>query len=420
MKKLKNKVFFVICIILTIFLISILLIVNFQNYYKNVNSIKSNLMRMNVSRENDPGQKLEGNEKNVKDEINVNNEPQNVSSEENPQVFMDSTIYTVLLDEKQNVKDIINHTTENISDEEITKIAENIIKNRNDENLKIGNLYFTNYSYAFDMKNTSLIIVDNTNAKTELIDLLKASILIFVILEIVIVISSKQITNWIIKPVEESFNKQKQFIQDASHELKTPLAVIIASSEALENNPNETKWLGNIKEEAENMNNLVSDLLEMAKSENKVQEQYLEENLSKLVQKSVLTFESLIYEKNIKLTYNIAENIVLKCDSKGIKQVVGILMDNAIKHSCSNGEIIVNLKKDRKNIILDVTNKGKEISKEQREKIFERFYRADESRNRSENRYGLGLAIAKNIVNNHNGKILVNCENGYTTFKIIF
>ena len=167
------------------------------------------------------------------------------------------------------------------------------------------------------------------------------------------------------------------------------------------------------------MNNLITDLLEMAESENGIKENYVLENLSKVIEISILTFEALIFEKQIKLQYDIQESISLKCNINQIKQLVSILIDNAVKHSDLNGEIIITLKKEKGNIILSVTNKGKEIPNMEREKIFERFYRLDESRNRNENRYGLGLAIAKNIVTNHNGTIQVNCENGYTTFKVI-
>lgn len=412
MEKLKKKVFSVIFIILTIFLISILGIFNYQNYSQRASDVKSNLMRMN-NRENGP------NNENVPPKKSDENLLQ-TKNNENQQIFMDSTVYTILLDENLKIKDVINHTTEEISNDQIKEIAENILKNKGEENIKIGNLYIDNYSYSLSNDNTSLVIIDNTNTKERLMQTLKTSIMIFIILEIVIVISSKLITNWIIKPVVETFNKQKQFIADASHELKTPLAVIMASSEALENEPEEKKWLENIKSESERMNNLISNLLELARTESGIKEQYSNENLSKLVEKSVLTFESLSYEKNIKLDYNISENINFVCNGDQIKQVVGILMDNAIKHSSKDGEIKVELKKEKNYIVLTVGNKGQEIPKEQRDKIFERFYRGDASRNRNDNRYGLGLAIAKNIVQNHNGSISVDFENGYNIFKIIF
>ncbi len=407
MKKLKNKVFFVIFFILTIFLVSILVIFNSQSYGQEVSNIKENLMRMDDVK--------------VKNPVPNNNiQSNNFNDEKEPKIFMDSTVYTVILGQDFNIVDVVNHTTNNVTDDEIKQIAENIINKNDSKNMQIGNLYFDSYSYLFTRNNDSLVIIDNSKAQDKLIQILKTSIFMFAGLELIIILISVNLTKWIIKPVIESFNKQKQFIEDASHELKTPISVIIASAEALENEPEEKKWLDNIKSESERMSNLVSDLLDMAKSENGIKEQYTNENLSKLVERSVLTFESLIYEKDIKLDYNIEENINFTCNSNQIKQVIGILIDNAIKHSCLKGEIKINLKKEKGNIVLTVTNKGKEIPKEEQEKIFERFYRGDESRNRSENRYGLGLAIAKNIVTNHNGKIGVISENGYTTFKIIF
>lgn len=227
-----------------------------------------------------------------------------------------------------------------------------------------------------------------------------------------------EIAKWIIKPVIESFNRQKQFVADASHELKTPIAVIMANAEALEKEPEEKKWLNNIKSEADRMNELVTSLLDLAKLEEGKEVQQ-EENLSKIVEMSVLTFESLMYENKIELEYDIQKVINIKCNSSQIKQLVAILIDNAIKHSETNGKISIALKKQKNDTVLTVSNRGKEIPKEIREKIFERFYRADESRNRDTNRYGLGLAIAKNIVENHNGKISVESEKGITTFKVV-
>ena len=391
MEKLKKKIFWVMFTMLTIFLVSILCIFNFQDYNHEKIEIENKLSRMENDRQA-PGMP----------------------------VFMDAVVYTVKYNTSNKVIEVINHTDNNVSDEKITQIAENILESSNTrQGSKIGNLYVDQYSYAFQAPNT-LTIVDNTSAKAKLESLLKTSILIFVLIEIIIIILTVEITRWIIKPVIESFNKQKQFVADASHELKTPIAVIMANAEALEKEPEENKWLNNIKSEADRMNELVTSLLDLAKlEEGKDKEVQQEENLSKIVEMSVLTFESLMYENKIKLQYDIQKDIKAKCNSSQMKQLVAILIDNAIKHSEADGEINIVLKKQKNDVLMTVSNKGKEIPKEIQEKIFERFYRADESRNRDTNRYGLGLAIAKNIVENHNGKISVESEKGITTFKVV-
>ena len=196
------------------------------------------------------------------------------------------------------------------------------------------------------------------------------------------------------------------------------MSVIVASSEALETNPSEKKWLTNIKNEADRMNNLITDLLELASSENEGNLTYTEGNLSKAVELSVLTFEGRAYEKKIQLDYDIEKNIVIKMNENSIRQVVEILLDNAIKHTKEQGMVKVSLKKNN-NIELIVSNEGEPIPKGEEEKIFERFYRVDKSRNRKDNRYGLGLAIAKNIVLNHHGIIKAESSNGITSFKVI-
>ena len=389
MEKLKKKIFLVMFAILTIFLVSILCIFNFQDYNYEKVEIENKLSRMENDRQA-PGMP----------------------------VFMDAVVYTVKYNTSNIVTEVINQTDNNVSEEKIIQIEENILESSNTkQGRRIGNLYLDQYSYAFQAPNT-LTIVDNTSAKAKLESLLKTSILIFVLIEIIIIILTVEITRWIIKPVIESFNRQKQFVADASHELKTPIAVIMANAEALEKEPEEKKWLNNIKSEADRMNELVTSLLDLAKLEEGKEVQQ-EENLSKIVEMSVLTFESLMYENKIELEYDIQKDINIKCNSSQIKQLVAILIDNAIKHSETNGKISIALKKQKNDTVLTVSNRGKEIPKEIREKIFERFYRADESRNRDTNRYGLGLAIAKNIVENHNGKISVESEKGITTFKVV-
>ena len=419
MQKLRKKLFAVICVILGAFLITMLSIFNIQLYSQEKNAVQSNFEQAIGMRddkrpdfddigdaEDNAEEKAEAAEKFIPPKRTLDDI-----------MFIDKIVYTVRYDDSGSVEEVINHSDDGVSDEEIQSIAASLTEKYGDTS-RVGNLYFDKYSYKIN--SGDMTIINNEAANKRLLTALEISIGIFVAGGLLIVFVSKKLTDWLIKPVEENFKKQKQFIADASHELKTPLAVIMASTDALENNPDETKWLENIKSESDRMNNLIADLLELAKSE-EINDKlnFTTGSLSKAIEKSVLTFEGLAFEKGITMDYDIEENIEIEMDEVKIKQLAGILLDNAIKHSEKGSEISVSLKKD-KDVTFVVKNEGEGIPKGEEDKTFERFYRADESRNRSENRYGLGLAIAKNIAENHNATISAKSENGFTAFTVIF
>lgn len=390
MNNLGQKIFHLLIIILTTFLSSIFIAFNLSIYNKEYNDLKEKFMIINST-------------------IQKNSY--------NP-IFMENEVYVVIFNRMGNIDKIINYSSNDLTDSEIKELVINNVNKINSK--KIESLYTSDYVFM-ETKEGNLIMVNNTSTKSYLLKELFKSILVFITLETIQVIISLNITKRIVKPVNEAFIRQKQFIYDASHELKTPIAIISASAEMLEKNPKEKKWLENIKTENNRMNKLVISLLDLSKSENiKENEVYTNVNLSKVIKNKALTFESLIYENSLELDVDVANDIMFNCNEDRIKELLSILMDNAIKHSLPNSQITVKLSKEKNNIYLSVKNKGKEIPVSEREKIFERFYRLDKSRNRDDNRYGIGLSIAKNIVINHNGTISVNCKDGYTTFIVNF
>ena len=402
MKKLKIKVFSTLFVIFTLFVLFVLGINQYRGYEMQVSSIENILNKfLNRVSDNNPPHKKDRED--------------NVKERDNHQFFLDFTVYTIILDEDGNYQDLINHSENNVDTAKIKKIVSTIMKNHEKE-IHIGNLYLEKYSYAFSSDNT-LTIIDNTVLQNRLMKSLITTILLFLGLEGIIIFLSYFLMRWLTEPVITSFYKQKEFIEDASHELKTPLSVILASTDAYFIKK-EDRWVKNIKEEAGRMTKLVVEMLELAKTEKVIKELFQKENLSNLLEKNVLTFESVCFEERIKLTEQIEKDIYLSCNREQIDKLIHILLDNATSHTSKNGEIIVLLEKNNKEIILEVKNTGEPIKKGEEKNIFERFYRGDEARNRDHNHYGLGLAIAKNIVINHKGEIIAFSKDGYTTFKV--
>ena len=405
MENLKKKTFFTIFGLISLFAFIFAIFFNVQTYHKEYVEIVNNLTRMrNLT--------LDRHTLFDKEMLPISDE------ELHNRKVMDYEIYTFILNDHNSIVDQISHSDNSISDE-ILKKAESILKKNNTSKIKIGFLYVGNYAYNLN-KNNSLTIINIQNTKNMLLKNLITSIVLLLTLEIIIYLISKKITEWITKPVEMSFNREKEFVANASHELKTPLAVMMANIDCLEVTKKNEKWIHNLKNESDQMSNLITKLLDLSKSEYLKKENFTENDLSILIEKRVLTFESLAYEKNVTIKTNIEENIHFLCYKESMDELVTILMDNAISHAKENSEVKANLSSNKGEIKFEIINEGEPILESEYEKIFERFYRSDKSHNRKSGRYGLGLAIAKNIVIAHNGYIKASSKDGYTTFEVKF
>ena len=230
------------------------------------------------------------------------------------------------------------------------------------------------------------------------------------------------LAKWVTKPVEKTWNEQKQFIADASHELKMPLTVIMTNAEMLNDKSyqgsNRKDLAKNILSTSKRMRGLVESLLELARLDNnKAQISLADIDLSKLINDSILPFEPLFFESGMQLESDIDNGITALGDKNKLRQVINILLDNALKYSDPAGKVTVKLKRKSSEALLSVSGSGDSLSKEECENIFKRFYRADQSRNDGQS-YGLGLSIADSIIKEHGGKIWAQSEGGVNTFFV--
>jgi len=334
-----------------------------------------------------------------------------ISSVELPFEFYENIIETALKNENNNVVSI----DERKFIFNVRKDVDAIVENRN------GGLVFARVVNG--SKNISFL--DITDSKKILTELLITFIFIGLGMTVVVFLVSLYFANKAIKPISETWDKQKQFITDASHELKTPIAIISANTDVLWANAESTvisqkKWISYIQAEIVRMNKLVSDLLYLSKTEDVQSEiQFVSFDLSEIVSDAVLTVEAMIFEKGITLSQNIEEEVIIKADGEKLKQVIMILLDNAVKYVDSNGKIDIVLEKNRHNISFTIKNTGEKIDKNDISRLFDRFYRADSSRSYENGGYGLGLSIAKTIIERHNGKLTVLSDDEWTSFSFI-
>ncbi len=218
-------------------------------------------------------------------------------------------------------------------------------------------------------------------------------------------------SRWALRPVEQAWRAQRQFVADASHDLKTPITVILADAAIVLGHPEKTvsdqkQWIESIQHEAKSMQSLASDLLLLAQTDEKSEaHQFTQVDLSELTQREFLQFESVAFEGNVRLTTQLQEGLVVQGDAARLRRLVATLADNACKYAGSGGSVHVTLKASGKVCVLAVRNSGPAIPAEDLPHVFDRFYRADKARTRDKEGHGLGLAIARAIAQEHGGSI---------------
>lgn len=335
------------------------------------------------------------------------------SGAENTPTFRLSTFYSVALSKSGEILATDNDGRSVYSDDELAGIAKEILNGRKTHGVKENLIFLMADKGGY----TLVAFMDNTIMQGSMATLFRYTLVFGSIVIILFFFLAVYLAKRIVKPLEDSYYRQKQFISDAGHELKTPVSVVSANAELLAREIGSSQWLSNIQYENERMGALVTQLLELARTEN-VSPQMECIDLGRLAAGETLPFESVAFENGIILESDIADDVQVSGNSVQLKQLISILLDNSIRHCPVGGTAQLILKQEKNTAFLSVVNDGEEIPKDQRKKIFERFYRVDQARNSEDGNYGLGLAIARAIVTAHKGRIEVLCHDSKVEFAV--
>ena len=310
----------------------------------------------------------------------------------------------------------VQRNTTELDNSDIQKVSLSLIK------LGKKQWKWKSYIYALTERSdgTWQVVFSDLNSYPTPVDqiLLTVSFTIFGFLLLGFV--SLYLSRYITKPALDAISREKRFVSDASHELKTPLTAIRSNAQVLQRQIAPNRYLDYILSETKRMDDLIQNLLGLAKLDNNPSFKGFDKiNLSTICDEMVLTYESLAYEEGKLIASDISEDINIEGQEVQLRQLVTILLDNAIKHSLNSGSIQISLKQFKKEAVLKISNPSQSYSPDIMTNLFERFYQSEKSRQDTSS-FGLGLAIAKAIVDRHHGSIKAWQSNGKLYFEVRF
>lgn len=410
LKTLRNKFIKIAMLSVAAVLVVIIISINFANYIQitKTSNTKISLIAQNdgifpnLSNDKDSPDKNIPNKKRpqTKDELMERERKLPLESS------FDTRYFTVLM---RNDGTVISVDTGKISAVSTSTAKSYAIMLYKDEKSK-G--YLQQYKYKSFVKegetssNILYVFLDCERELDSFWNTIFASIFISVISYIIIFYMVCHFSKKILKPVAESYEKQKRFITDASHEIKTPLTIIDANTEIIEMTMGENDWTISTKKQIKRLTDLTEKLVFLSRMDEENTRLEMEEfSLSEALLDTIHPFSSVAKAKGKTLTYDIISDINYYGDEKNIRQLISILLDNALKYSNENGEISIKLYTLGKNKIITVWNSVENISSGKHDELFDRFYRLDESRNSQTGGFGIGLSVAYAIVKAHKGTI---------------
>lgn len=327
----------------------------------------------------------------------------------NPETQFQTRYFIVKVNGDGSIKETDTEHVAAVTSEAAVEYANKILKNGK----KSGHKDMYKYAVVDEPYGSMIIFIDYRIQRQEvnLFSLISCAVALitFSLVFILVSIFSKRVINPIIKSME----KQKQFITDAGHEIKTPLAIISANADVLELISGENEWITSIRNQTSRLDKLVKNLLMLSKmNEDDIKLAFSDFKLSDIVFETAAPFKVIAEKQNKKFLMDIEPELKLHGDENSIRQLVSTLVDNSMKYSNEDGEIKISLSAVKRGIKLEVYNTVDKIDKGKLDKLFDRFYRADSSRARETGGYGIGLSIAKSIVETHHGKIVAKSDDG--------